>query len=180
MTMRDIQMDFSTTISGSVYTSTTSLINNSGSAYLFPNSIDTSPFGAYLTELSAADTALSLNVNTYRDLGGGRVLYLVVDITTTVLASGGAATVDFALITSASSGLGTATTMLDFGAVAKGTLVAGYRLISPLPRSASWLQYLGLQYTIASNNITAGAAVAWIGLDVDAVQLGGASGFSIK
>lgn len=177
MTMRDVQWSFSDISGGSA---STSLINNSGSTYLFPNTLDTSPLAAYLTELSASDTTLSQNVNTYRDLGGGRILYLIVDIVTAVAATGGAATVDFALITSAATGLGSATTMFDFTAIAKGSLTAGTRLIAPLPRSTNWLQYIGLQYTIATNNITAGAAVAWIGLDVDAVQLGAASGFSIK
>lgn len=174
MTIRDIQYSFSDTASAAAF----SLIASTG-ASLFPNSIDTAPLGAYLTELSTNDTQLSANVNTYRDLGGGTRLWLIVDITTTVAAAAGAATIDFALITSASSALGSATTMYDFGAIAKGSLTAGTRLIEALPRSTSWLEYLGLQFTVATNPITAGAAVAWIGWDVDAVNLGGASGFSV-
>jgi Bbp16 len=175
MTMRDLQFSFSDTTVGAPF----SLIASTG-ANLFPNSIDTSPLGAYLTELTAADTQLSANVNTYRELGGGMRLWVVVDITTSVAATGGAATVDFAVITSASSTLGSAVTIYDFGAIAKATLVAGYRLIAALPRTTAWLQYVGLQFTIATNNITSGQAVAWVAPDVDAVDLGAASGFSIK
>jgi hypothetical protein len=175
MTMRDLQASFSDTSTGGVQ----SLIASTG-ANLFVNSIDTAPLGAYLTELTASDTQLSANVNTYRELGGGARLWVVIDITTGVLATGGACTVDFAVITSASSALGSATTIYDFGAIAKATLVAGYRLIAALPRTTTWLQYLGLQFTIATNNVTTGAAVAWLGWDVDAVDLGGASGFGIK
>jgi hypothetical protein len=180
LSIRDVQFDFSTTLSGNTYTSTTSLVNNSGSAYLFPNTLDTSPLVGYLTALTASDTQLSLNVNSYREMGGGERLWVVVDIITAVAATGGAATVDFALITSASTGLGSATTILDFGAIAKGTLIAGYRLIGAIPRTTTWLQYLGLQYTIATNNITAGTAVAWLAWDIDAVVTAPASGFSIK
>ena len=175
MTMRDIQWSFSDTSTGAPF----SLIASTG-ASLFPNSLDTSPLAAYLSELTAGDTQLSANVNTYREQGGGERMWLVVDITTTVLAAAGAATVDFALITSASSALGSATTIYDFGAIAKASLTAGTRLIAALPRVTTWLQYLGLQFTIATNPVTAGQAVAWIGHDVDAVDLGGASGFGIK
>jgi len=173
--MRDLQWSFSDTSTGAPF----SLIASVG-ANLFPNSLDTSPLAAYLSEVSAGDTQLSGNVNTYRDQGGGERMWLVVDITTSVAATGGASTVDFALITSASSALGSATTLYDFGAIAKASLTAGTRLIGALPRATTYLQYLGLQFTIATNNVTSGAAIAWIGWDVDAAQQGGASGFAIK
>lgn len=176
MTIRDFQWSFTDTLATP---GPLTLIASTGTV-LCPNSLDTEPLGAYLSENTASDTQLSANVNTYRELGGGERMWVIVDITTAVVASGGAATIDFQLITSASSSLGTPTVMYDFGAVAKGTLVAGYRLIGALPRSTAWLQYVGLQFVIATNNITAGACMAWIGWDVDAVDLGGASGFTIK
>ncbi len=175
MTVRDVQFSFSDTSTAAPF----SLIAGTG-ASLFPNSIDSAPLGAFLTELTAADTQLSANTNAYREWGGGNRLWLVVDITTAVAAAAGAATVDFALITSASSALGSATTIYDFGAIAKASLGLGVRLIAALPRTTSWLEYLGLQFTVATNPITAGQAVAWIGWDVDAVNFGAASGFSIK
>lgn len=175
MSIRDTQWSFSDTASAATF----SLVASTG-ANLFPNSLDTSPLGAYLSELTTADTQLSANVNTYRDFGGGERLWLVVNITTSVAATAGASTVDFALITSASSSLGTATTIFDFGAIAKGSLTAGTRLIGALPRTTTWLQYLGLQFTIATNNVTSGAAAAWIAWDIDSVDLGGASGWAIK
>lgn len=173
MTMRDLQYSFSDTSTGAPF----SLVLSTGTN-LFPNTIDTSPLAAYLTELTSGDTQLSGNANTYRELGGGERLWLVVDITTTCVGSG--ATLDFQLITSAASGLGSPTVIYDFTALAISKFTAGARFIAPLPRVTTWLQYLGLQVVIATANVTAGACVAWLGWDVDAVDLGGASGFSIK
>lgn len=173
MTVRDYQLSFTDTGSGAM-----SLVNAAGT-YLAPNSYDTSPLGTYLTENTAADTQLSGNVNTYRDLGGGRDMFLVVNIITAVT-SAGAATIDFQLITSASSSLSSPVVMYDFGVIGKATLVAGYRLVARLPKSTNWLQWIGLQYVVGTATTTAGTAIGWIGLDIDALQLGAASGFSIK
>jgi len=171
MTIRDVQADFTYTA-----TSASTSIVGTGGTYIAPNTIDTSPLGAYLTELSANDTQLSGNLNTGRDLGGGERLWLIIDWVTAAV---GGTSVDMQLITSASSALGTPTTILDFTAVVTATLVQGYRQIMALPRTAAYLQYLGLQ-AVTVGTFTAGAYVAWLGKDVDAVKLGYASGFSIK
>lgn len=172
MTIRDFQNSFTDT-SAAV---TMSVVGAAGT-YLAPNTIDMSPLGAYLTEQSAADTTLSANVNAYRELGGGERIWLVVDwivapLTNTACQS--------QLITSAASGLGTPTVMIDFTAVAIATLVKGYRQIAALPRSTSWLQYLGFQVVTTGSSATAGQCMAFLTKDVDAVQFGAASGFSIK
>lgn len=172
MSIRDVQADFSYTSSSSSFP-----IFGAAGTYLFPNSYDTSPLGGYLTELTAADTQLTGNVNTSRDLGGGERIWLVVDWTQAVNTLTSVRTM---LITSAASGLGTPTTMIDFGVVAVASFVAGYRQIMALPRSASWLQYIGLQCITAGSTGTTGAAVAWLAKDVDSVVQGYASGFSIK
>lgn len=177
MTMRDVQWSLTDTSAAAPLDIST--YTQAGSPYLAPNTIDTSPLGAYLTALTSADTQLSGNVNTYRDLGGGSRMWIVIDVVTAVT-SAGSATIDFALITSASTSLGSATTMYDFSAVGKANLTKGTRLIAALPRSTSWLQYVGLQLTIGTADLTGGKIVAWIAPDVDAVNLGGASGFSIK
>jgi hypothetical protein len=175
VTIRDVQADFSYTASASAYT-----IPTSGTGtFILPNSYDTSPLGAYLTELTAADTQLSGNVNTGRDLGGGERIWLVIDYTTAVT-SGGSATLDWQLITSASSTLSTPTTIIDFTAIAYTTFTKGYRQIMGLPRSTLYLQWLGLQVVVGTAAVTAGAVVAWLGKDIDADVLGYASGFSIK
>lgn len=172
MSIRDVQADFSFTSSSSSFP-----IFGAAGTYLFPNSYDTSPLGAYLTAFSSNDTQLSGNVNTFRDMGGGERIWLVVDWTQAVNTL---TSVRTELITSASSSLGTPTVMIDFGVVAVASFVAGYRQIAALPRSAAWLQYLGVQCITAGSTGTTGAAVAWLAKDVDSIVQGYASGFSIK
>jgi hypothetical protein len=177
MTIRDVQFDFGyTTASPSV-----SIVGAAGT-YLAPNSLDTAPLGAYLTELNANDTQLSANVNTFRDLGGGERLWLVIDWVT---APTGGTSADVQLITSASSSLSSPTIMYDFGVVTIANLTGPtqygkyVRQIAALPRSVAWLEYLGVQ-AVTVGTMTAGAFIAWIGKDVDADVLGYASGYGIK
>lgn len=171
MTIRDVQASFTDSASSA----STSIVGVAGT-YIAPNSVDTSPLGTFLTELTAADTQLSANVNAFRDLGGGEPLWLVIDW---IQAPTGGTSVDMQLITSASSSLSSPTTMLDFTAIAIAGLPKGFRQIAKLPRSASWLQWLGLQ-AVTVGTMTAGAYVAWLGKDIDSVVMGYASGFSIK
>lgn len=171
MTIRDFQADFSNT-AGSA---STSIIGAAGT-YLAANSYDTGPLGASLTELTAGDTVLSVNSNAFRDLGGGEPLKLVVDW---VIAPLGGTSADVQLITSATAALGTPTIIVDFGVQVIATLVKGYRQIITLPRTASYLQYLGVQ-AVTVGTMTAGAFIAFLTHDVDSVVQGYASGFSIK
>ena len=133
--------------------------------------------GAFLTELSAADTQLSANTNAYRELGGGERIWLCIDW---VVAPNNLTSVDMQLITSASSSLSAPVVMLDFTAVVIATLVKGYRQIMALPRSTAWLQWLGVQAVTVGSTSTTGAFIAWLGKDLDSVNFGAASGFSIK
>ena len=172
MSIRDVQADFSYTSSSSSYP-----IFGAAGTYILPNTYDTSPLGAYLTELSANDTTLSGNTNSYRELGGGERIWLVVDW---VVAPNTLTSCRTELITSASSSLSAPGVMIDFGVVAIASLTAGTRQIQALPRSTAWLQYVGVQIITAGSTGTTGAVVAWLAKDVDAVDLGYASGYSIK
>lgn len=171
MTIRDLQADFSNTGAAA----STSIVGVAGT-YIAPNSYDTSPLGAFLTEVSANDTQLSANVNTYRELGGGERIWLCIDWVT---APTGGTTVDMQLITSASSSLSGPVVMIDFTAVAIATLVKGYRQIMALPRATTWLQWLGVQ-AVTVGTMGAGAFIAFLAKDLDSVDFGAASGFSIK
>ena len=172
MSIRDVQADFTYTAASSSFS-----IAGAAGTYIAPNSYDTSPLGAYLTELSTADTQLSPNLNTYRDLGGGERIWLVVDW---VVAPNTLTSCRTELITSASSTLSAPVVMIDFGVVAIANLPAGTRQIMALPRSSAWLQWIGLQVITAGSTGTLGSIVAWLAKDIDAVQQGAASGFSIK
>lgn len=177
MTIRDFQASFTDTSAGN----SLSIVGVAGT-YIAPNSLDTSPLGAYLSELTANDTQLSANVNAGRDLGGGDPLWLIIDWLT---APTGGTSADVQLITSASSSLSSPTVMLDLGAQAIANLTGPtnygkfVRQQVKLPRSPNWLQWVGLQ-VVTVGTMTAGACVAWLGRDVDATVLGYASGFSIK
>ena len=109
MTMRDVQFSFSD-ISTQNYVS----IVGAAGTYIAPNSIDTAPLAAYLSENTPSDTLLSAGANTYRDMGGGERLWLCIDW---IQAPLGGTSVDAQLITSASSSLSSPTTMYDFTAV---------------------------------------------------------------
>lgn len=177
MSVRDFQASFTDTNSQAYL----SIVGVAGT-YLAANSIDTAPLGAYLTELSANDTQLSASVNTFRDLGGGQGIFLVVDW---IQAPLGGTSADVQLITSASSSLSSPVTMYDFGVQVIATLTGPtqygkfVRQVAFLPRSNAWLEWLGLQ-VVTVGTMTGGQCVAWLARDVDAQVLGYGSGFAVK
>ena len=172
MSIRDVQASFTDTTNGA----TASIVGAAGT-YLAPNTIDTGPLGAYLTEMTTNDTQLSANINTGRDLGGGEPMWCVIDWIT---APAGGTSVDMQVITSSTVDLATSpVVVLDFGVQVIATLVKGYRQLLKLPRLATYKQFIGLQ-AITVGTATAGAYCAWLAKDIDAVVLGYASGFSVK
>lgn len=91
---------------------------------------------------------------------------LLVQVDATILASGGAATIDFQLISSASANLGTPTVLQTTGALSKAILLAGYQARLKIPPGITQ-RYLGLQMVVATNDITTGSVTAGL---ADAVQ----------
>lgn len=171
MTIRDFQASFTDT-------STAAYVDITGAAATFvaPNSIDLSPLGGYLTEQAQADTQLSANVNTGRDLGASQHQWLLVDW---IVAPAGGTSTQVQLITSASASLSSPTTLYDSGAIAIANTPKGFRFKVRLPDSASYLQWLGLQ-VITLGTMTAGRYMAWLGMDAESNVSGYASGFSVK
>lgn len=86
---------------------------------------------------------------------------LLVQITTTVT-SGGAATIDFRVCSSANSDLSSPTVLDSSGALALATMVAGYQVQvgQRLPNITQ--RYLGMNYVIATATTTAGNVFAGI------------------
>lgn len=122
-----------------------------------------------LLQLSSAQavTASAVSTNTIdlsqaRDIGPGETLYVAISVDTTVTAAG-AATVNFQLITSAAANLGSPTIITQTDAIPKASLAAGARLVLTIPHqtlvggAALGQRYLGLQYTVATGPLTAGA-----------------------
>jgi hypothetical protein len=176
--MRDVCADFGyqppTSSTGEVVSS--SIVGTAGT-YLAPNSFDSGPYGAALTELTALDTILTVGgQNFFVEQGAGQGMKLCVDW---ISAPAGSGTIQTQLITSASSSLSSTVIMIDFGAMPLSTFFQGYRQIMALPRSSAWQRFLSLQ-VITTATMSAGSYCAWLGLDVDSEVLGYVEGFSIK
>lgn len=125
-----------------------------------------------LLQLSAAQsvTATAVSANTIdlgaaRDVGNGEALEIDVTVDTTATAAG-AATVTFQVITSASAALSSPTVIAQTDAIGKAELTAGRKpiriSISPAVLNAQPIgqRYLGLQYTVGTGPLTAGAFTA--------------------
>lgn len=104
---------------------------------------------------------------TSRDIGNGEPLYLVIQVDTTVQATGGAANVTFKLVSDSVDSLDSSpTTHFATAAIAKGTLVAGYVVAAVALPMGTYERYLGVTFTPDTNNTTAGKVNAFLTKDV--------------
>lgn len=131
-------------------------------------------FADGLALTSAAATYNMTNVvdlTTARDIGSGQPVYLVISVDTAILAAG-AGTIAFALVSDASGTIatdGSQTTHWSSGTIATSTdsaIAAGYTLVQALPQEGKvYEEFLGVQYTVATQALTAGAASAYLTID---------------
>lgn len=134
------------------------------------NVIDSGPLGGPNTVAPV--------VNQGRDWGMGIPMWLYVLITTAPT-SGGAATIDLQLVSSAANTLTSPNVMLDLtsGAAAfnGGKFAAGSAFRYMLPRSGpyvptinpnGWLRYIGINVIVATAVLTGGAIVAFLTRDI--------------
>lgn len=98
--------------------------------------------------------------NTDRDIGAGESLRLVI-ICDTAAQSTGSSTVTFSLQTDDTSTFGSATTLWTSSAIAKATLVAGYK-VADIALPKGFEKYARLNYAVATADLTAGAFTAFI------------------
>jgi len=121
-------------------------------------------------DLDISGTATETTTSNVIDLGdaekgAGTPLRINARITTAVTSTG-SSTTEFKVISSAAEGLGTPTTHWTSGALAKATLVAGYKLaIPPLPDEGLH-QYLAITATNAVAVTDTGALHASVVADV--------------
>lgn len=115
------------------------------------------------TTVAAHDSDNIIDLSVFGD--AKNELYAVIQIPVAVT-SGGAATVQFKLISDSDSGFATApVTHFDSGAVAKATLVAGYRVLAMrLPIGVK--RFIKTTYTIGTAVLTAGAFDAFLTKEV--------------
>jgi len=103
------------------------------------------------------------------NLGEGEEVCVVISVDTAVT-SGGAATIDFELATDAQAAVatdGTATVIGSTGAIAKATLVSGYKIVIKVS-SKTRERYLGLIANVGAAALTAGAVSAGVVVDASA------------
>lgn len=100
------------------------------------------------------------------DLGIGEELWLVASVNTTVTASGGAANVTVAIQTDDNESFNSATTLFSSGAIAKATLVAGYRIFArKVPPGCE--RYIRALITPDTNDLTTGKFDIYLTRNVD-------------
>lgn len=133
---------------------------------------------------SSAVSTNTIDLGVARDIGSGEPLYAVFTVDTAATAAG-AATVNFQVISSAAANLGTPTILVQTDAIGKAELTAGRRaIVLEIPPSVLAAQpigqrYLGVQYTVATGPLTAGAFTAQLVHDYQEQGKNYPSGFSV-
>lgn len=102
------------------------------------------------------------------DIGTGEDTYLTIQVDEAVT-SGGAATVDFKYVESDNADLSSSTTLASTGAIGKATLVAGYQAMK-IKIPANTKRYVGVIYTVATADLTAGKFSAFLSKDLQSAK----------
>jgi hypothetical protein len=107
-----------------------------------------------------------IDLGVARDIGRGRGIRLVAKVGTAFTASG-SATLTPSIVVADDAALTTNPVTLWTGAaIAKATLVAGYKLIDMvLPNFGTKKRFIGLVWTVATGPMTAGTVTAGLQLD---------------
>lgn len=133
---------------------------------------------------ASAVSTNTVDLGTSRDLGPGKQLFAVFSVDTTVTAAG-AATVNFQVISSAAANLGSATVLGQTDAIGKAELTAGRKpIVVPIPSAVLNAQpigqrYLGVNYSVATGPLTAGAFTCYITDHDPSVGKNYPSGFTV-
>lgn len=140
-------------------------------------------FSALQAVTATAVSTNTLDLLTAQDIGEGTELYVDFKVGTTFLAAGGASNMTLQLITSAAADLSSPTVIAQTGAIPKATLIAGYRTALRIPPQigSKGQRYFGVQYTVDTNNMTAGTISArMVNTIEDGLGKNYASGFAVS
>jgi hypothetical protein len=107
---------------------------------------------------------MTSNPNSTSNLGGEGATFLRVFVDTTAT-SGGSSTVTVALVSSASTALTSVTTHYTSAAIAVASLVAGFTAVDIQLPPGQYKRYLGIIYTVATADLTAGKFTAALSKD---------------
>lgn len=112
-------------------------------------------------------TTIYLGAGTYRDIGKGKPVAVVI-VVETAFASAGAATEQFKVIGHTAADIASAGTVIaETGAIAYTALTLGKVIAIPIPSGimGSTLVYLGIRCTTAGATSTAGVCSAFLAFD---------------
>ena len=115
-----------------------------------------------------ASTAVVAGGNQNRQWGVGEQLYLHILCTTAIVQASTNGTLNISLVSSAATNLGTPTvhwlsqTFTDGVSANYDFTVVGARIDIPVPQFGTYLRYLGFQYSVATQDTSAGAVTIWI------------------
>jgi hypothetical protein len=113
-----------------------------------------------VTSTGANASTNIIDLGAVRDLGVTDGIWVEVLVSEAVT-SGGSGTVDFQIQTDDNSSFSSATNLFTTGAIAKGTLVAGYIPVKlKLPSTVE--RYLRINYQVATAALTAGKFTAFV------------------
>tara|TARA_R110002051_G_scaffold316496_1_gene396169 strand:+ start:2787 stop:3227 length:441 start_codon:yes stop_codon:yes gene_type:complete len=107
-----------------------------------------------------------IDMDSVRDVGQGRQVYLVIQIDTAV--SGSSSTVNFRLRSDSTAAVHatTSTAHLETGAIAEAVLIVGHQITLALPNEGNaYEQFLGLQAIVGTATTTAGTYSAFLTFD---------------
>lgn len=118
--------------------------------------------GSY--DLGAIGTIPQVNDTPKGEVGDGGSVPLLVQVVEAFTAAGGAATLNVDVVMADDAALSSNLTVLESsGAISKASLVAGYQFIFQVFPRRCTKRYIGLKFTVATNNMDTGKISAFLG-----------------
>ncbi len=112
---------------------------------------------------ATADGAAVVDLMVARDIGKSSDVFIVFCVTETLDSAGEGATLTIALVTDDNASLTSDTAIQTLATtIAEASLVAGYKRVFKIQPGLAFERYLGLVYTVGTENFTSGKVSAFI------------------